>query len=196
MPSGIPELPSPSRRGLMKSTAWAVPAITLTTAAPAFAVSSSKVTFTITEFSGTELPKIGNDVIAVTDVAVLNSSDVDLPAGQLVVTISTPAEWGPAQGWDVSSTSPLSLTAPWIITYGARSVVFTSRDGYNAIPANTEWDPLAASRDWQWTTAETDSDEAPLVTITISTLDTSLSEPISMTKRVVLGAWSRLSASV
>lgn len=155
MPSLPSETPLPhaaSRRALMKSAAWSVPAITVVAATPAYARSTTPtVTFDVDDFGG-ERVLITPRSFVVNDIRIHNTGSEPLEAGQLVVTIESPAEWGNATGeWDTTRAAQTLPNTTWDVSFNGRVATFTSLAGANPIPVGGVLDPLPIGLDWAWT---------------------------------------------
>lgn len=104
--------PNPSRRTVVRTAAWAVPAVTLVTAAPAFAASAN-----YTDLSTTVAPPgVGRVADAPNKVEVpattfVNSGDLPVEGILVSVTASLPIVTIEVMGYDVGDLAGLGIIA-------------------------------------------------------------------------------------
>lgn len=148
---------APSRRNVLKGAAWATPAVVVASAAPAFAASPGTGGGSLAapilradDFGGLRVLLTGERPFVVNDLRIHNDGLVPLEAGQLVVTIETPTEWGNGLTWDATRAGQVLPNAEWDFSVQGRVATFTSRPGANAIAPGAYIDPLPAGLDWAW----------------------------------------------
>ncbi|MGN0063498.1 MAG: hypothetical protein ACI379_04595 [Nocardioides sp.] len=153
--------PAPSRRSVVRTAAWAVPAVSLVTAAPAFAATGDPVqrgTLDVVYHTGTRVAwATGTASVVVQQLDVRNLGPEPIPAGALTIVVDMPEEWGNSVSW-VSGTGNyegnLDTTRWNMPTFGSNTVTFTSKPGANAMAAGEkiEFLTLAGGSNWAWTT--------------------------------------------
>jgi hypothetical protein len=156
-----------SRRGLLKTAAWSVPAVTVASAAPAFAA-SDPVTFAVPQFTGSRAIT-GVDVVRVNLLQIRNTSAVPLRAGELVISIDMPEHWGNAVAWDQATAAMSEPSADWDITYGANTITFAAKAGKFPIAADTTAVLLSTDVDWAWTVTGDNGSTVGSISVFVST---------------------------
>lgn len=132
-----------SRRNVVRTAAWSVPAVSIAAGSPAFAASSPEGTleFKLAQFTGTRgansvLPG-GTGWFRVQNMEIRNTGPDALPAGLLVFTITVPTQWGNVTG----PTPARPLPTGWSVSgYGTRTITLTPAATIGAIPANGDYD--------------------------------------------------------